>query len=255
MNRFIIAGNWKMHINLYELNSFFAVLSELKSKINQQNVTKIVCPVFPLLSKAIDLSKDLDIKIGAQNVSQHDKGAFTGEVSANILKSINTEYCIIGHSERRQYFKEDEEVIRLKWMQLRAESINPIICIGETLTQRENGETFKIIENQLRGIFSDMDLDIQEDLLIAYEPVWAIGTGKTATPEIAQEVHSFIRKILNDIYGEKGLSIPLLYGGSVKPTNIRDLMSMPDINGALIGGASLVAEDYAEMISITGEMI
>ncbi|MCK9331034.1 MAG: triose-phosphate isomerase [Candidatus Cloacimonetes bacterium] len=255
MKRFIIAGNWKMHLNLLEMRSFFLNLQNNQCLFHHKDITKIICPVFPLIAEAINLSKGLKILIGAQNVSQYDKGAFTGEVSANILKSIETQYCIIGHSERRQYFKEDEEIIRLKWMQLRSENINPIICIGETLEQRENNETFNVIEKQLNGIFSDMDLKVNEDLLIAYEPVWAIGTGKSATPEMAQEVHKYIRKILNGIYGKNAEDIPLLYGGSVKSKNIRDLLSQKDIDGALIGGASLIADEFAEMTKIAGDLI
>ncbi len=255
MKRYIIAGNWKMYQNLLEMTSFFNTIKSNLNKISNPHITKIICPVFPLLQKAIDISNGSEIFIGAQNVSQHDKGAFTGEVSANILKSINTPYCIIGHSERRQYFNENEETIRLKWMQLRAESINPIICIGETLEQRENGETFSVIESQLKGIFSDMDIDTQEDLLVAYEPVWAIGTGKTATPEMAQEVHAFIRKTLKSFYGDKAIKIPLLYGGSVKPNNIKDLLMQNDIDGALVGGASLIVDNYIEMITIAGELL
>ena len=218
------------------------------------NVTRIICPVFPLLSFARDNFRGEGIAIGAQDVSEHEKGAYTGEVSASILKTVDVKYCVIGHSERRQYHQETDEIIKQKWLRLRAEGLSPIICVGETLTERESGSTFDVIKKQITTIFSTTEYKNSEDMMIAYEPVWAIGTGKTATPEMAQEVHKFIRKILTEIYGDNAHNIPILYGGSVKPSNIKDLLTEPDINGALIGGASLVAADYIEMVKIAGEM-
>ena len=255
MDRFVIAGNWKMHMTKEEMKLFFDRINHYEDINLSKNILKIICPVYPLLTYAIDEARMSNIMIGAQNVSQHDKGAFTGEVSAAILKSVSIDYCIIGHSERRQYFDDTNEVVRLKWMQLRAEKINPIICIGETLEERESGDTFTVLDSQIGTIFSEMDMDADEDIMLAYEPVWAIGTGKTATPQIAQETHRFIREKLVDIYGDKAKMIPLLYGGSVKPSNIKDLLTQEDINGALIGGASLKPDDFAEMINITGELL
>ena len=253
MKRFTIAGNWKMNMTKENISSFVEDYRKIAPEL-KKNVTKIICPVYPLLNIAQENLKGFEITIGAQNVSEHDKGAFTGEVSASILRSILITYCIIGHSERRQFYQDTDELIKLKWQQLRAEGINPIICVGETLVEREGGTTYKVIEKQISTIFKGMDLKDNEDIMVAYEPVWAIGTGKTATPEMAQEVHDCIRKLLVEIYGDNANNIPILYGGSVNPSNIKDLLSMPQINGALIGGASLKGSDYAQMVKIAGEL-
>ena len=249
MKRYIIAGNWKMNMTKEDVVNFFNNIGELPD-----NITKIICPVFPLIPFVMEKSAD-QIQIGAQNVSEHDKGAFTGEVSASILKSIDVNYCIIGHSERRQYFNETDNLIKRKWMQLRSEIINPIICIGETLEERESGETFNVIKKQIVSIFEGVALEPGEDLMIAYEPVWAIGTGKTATPEMAQEVHAFIRKLLKDFYKEEANDIPILYGGSVKSSNIKDLLNQKDINGALVGGSSLDPIEFSKIINYAGELL
>jgi triosephosphate isomerase len=215
-----------------------------------KSITQIICPVYPLLWHAQNQTYNQNIKIGAQNVSEHEKGAFTGEVSATVLKSINVEYCIIGHSERRQFFHDTDEIIRQKWLRLRENQVDPIICVGETLTEREKGKTFSVIKKQINTIFHDMPYIKTEDVMVAYEPVWAIGTGKTATPEMAQEVHLFIRGLLEKFYGKNAYHIPILYGGSVKESNIGELLSMPDIDGALIGGASLDPVGFANMVMI-----
>ena len=254
MERYVIAGNWKMNMVKDEAKTFFKDLSSL-TKNKGKKITKIICPVSPLLSFAIEESKDLDINIGAQNVSEHDKGAFTGEVSASILGSIDVKYCIIGHSERRQFFGDTDDKIKQKWLLLRTAKIAPIICVGETLVERDNGRTFDVIRMQIEGIFKGVELVANEDLLVAYEPVLAIGTGKTATPEMAQEVHAHIRELLAKLYSDKANSIPLLYGGSVKSSNIKELLAQKDINGALVGGASLLADEYAKMINIAEEML
>ena len=251
MKRHIIAGNWKMNMTKNEVASFVKEFTQAGLQPNP-SVTRILCPVFPLLNFAMENLGTMNIRMGAQNVSEHEKGAFTGEVSAKILKSLEVEYCIIGHSERRQFFQETDELIKTKWQRLRTEGISPIICIGETLSEREGGTTFSVIKSQLTTIFKDMELNHTEDMMIAYEPVWAIGTGKTATPEMAQDVHKYIRQLLVELYGDMANNIPILYGGSVKPSNLKDLLNMPDINGALIGGASLIATDYAEMIKVAG---
>jgi triosephosphate isomerase len=255
MKRFVIAGNWKMNLNRYDVIKFFDSLNQKQKEIQYENITMIICPVFPLLYEAMIMARNTNILIGAQDVSSHKNGAYTGEVSADILDSISVKYCIIGHSERRQYHNETDDIIKEKWLQLRAHKINPIICIGETLQEREAEKTFDVISSQIEKIFNDMKLDKDEDCMIAYEPVWAIGTGKTATPEQAQEVHAFINDLLNKKYGTKRQYIPLLYGGSVKPSNIKDLLSQNDIDGALIGGASLVSDEYLQMINITGEIV
>jgi len=255
MKRYIIAGNLKMNLDLPEITQYFLTLTQLLKDTKYPDITQIVCPVFPLLPTAMQGTTQTDVKIGAQNVSEHDKGAYTGEVSAPILASLKVPYCIIGHSERRQYFHETDELIKQKWLKLRENKINPIICIGETLSERESGQTLDVIKRQITDIFSGTPLQKDEDMMIAYEPVWAIGTGRTATPEIAQEVHLYIRQLLLKHYAENAHNIPLLYGGSVKPANIKELLSMPDINGALIGGASLIATDFAQMIKTAQETL
>jgi triosephosphate isomerase len=253
MKRFIIAGNWKMNMTRDEIEPWSTgyTNSGIESK---SNVTKIICPPFPLLPYVREHLSNHGFLVGAQNVSEYEKGAYTGEVSANILKSIDVAYCIVGHSERRQYFHETDEIIREKWLRLRCEGLHPIICVGETLTERESGETLNVIKKQISTIFAGMDLKKNEDMMIAYEPVWAIGTGKTATPEMAQEVHKYIRQLLHELYRDDARYIPILYGGSVKPSNLKELLSMGDINGALVGGASLSYTDVADMVKIAGEV-
>jgi len=257
MDRYIIAGNWKMNVEKEDVKAFFTNYNGkmASSDVSAKRVTKIICPTFPLLTYAKNECTDSGVDIGAQNVSEHEKGAFTGEVSASILKSIDIKYCIIGHSERRQYFGDTDDIIKQKWFRLREAGINPIICIGETLSERESGQTFEVIKKQIGTIFDGVALKQGEDMMIAYEPVWAIGTGKTATPEIAQEVHKYIRELLTKLYHECAPEIPLLYGGSVKPSNIKELLEQDDINGALIGGASLDSKDYADMVKIAGEVL
>ena len=254
MNRYVIAGNWKMNMTKEELYRFSYDLEQNHNDLINQ-VQKIICVSHPLLSYAKDNLCEYGICVGAQNVSEHEKGAYTGEVSATILHSFHVKYCIIGHSERRQYFGDTDELVKKKWIQLRSAGINPIICVGETLEERESGKTFEVIKRQIESIFKGIELKAGEDMMIAYEPVWAIGTGKTATPEQAQEVHKYIRELLTEIYGKYSTSIPLLYGGSVKPENIKDLLEQDDINGALVGGASLDPKGYAMMIKVASETL
>ena len=258
MKSFVIAGNWKMNLNSDEVISFFRTYSEHISPISDEQslITKIICPMYPLIALALEHARGTGIQIGAQNVSQYDKGAYTGEVSANAIKSIGIPYCIIGHSERRQYFGDTDATIREKWLRLKAEKIHPIVCVGETLAERDSGDTFVVLKRQIQTIFKDMAwANEDEKILVAYEPVWAIGTGKTATTHIAQEAHQYIRTLLADFYGERAKDIPILYGGSVKPANIKDLLEMPDIDGALIGGASQDGKDFAQMVNITRELL
>ena len=254
MNRYVIAGNWKMNMTKEELYRFSYDLEQNHNDLINQ-VQKIICVSHPLLSYAKDNLCEYGICVGAQNVSEHEKGAYTGEVSATILHSLVVKYCIIGHSERRQYFGDTDELVKKKWIQLRSAGINPIICVGETLDERESGKTFEVIKRQIVSIFKGVELKAGEDMMIAYEPVWAIGTGKTATPEQAQEAHKYIRELLSEIYGKYSICIPLLYGGSVKPENIKDLLEQDDINGALAGGASLDPNGYAMMVKVASEIL
>jgi len=248
MRKKIIAGNWKMNMVLAEATEFVEQCSNYFSEHEISQSVPIICPAFLFVQAAKNISQDY-LKIGAQNVSEHEKGAFTGEISAAMLASIPVDYCIIGHSERRKLYHETDSIVNKKLLQLLSHKIKPIICVGETLEEREAGITKRIITSQLNGAFEN--INITSEMIIAYEPVWAIGTGKTATPEQAQEIHSFIRNWLSN-NTEKGLAeqIHILYGGSVKPANIKSLLQQDDIDGGLIGGAALKYSSFIEMIEI-----
>lgn len=239
----IIAGNWKMFKNEAEAVDFARKLKSLVRDVSDRII--VICPPFPVLSKVCDELCDSNIGLGAQNLYWEDQGAFTGEVSAKMLKSVGCKYVIIGHSERRQYFGETDETVNKKLLKALEQRLSPIVCIGERLEQREKGETFKVVETQIKGGFKNISVEHWDNIVIAYEPVWAIGTGKTATPEQAQEVHAYIRKLLPKEVTEK---TRILYGGSVKPENIKALMSQTDIDGALVGGASLKVDSFEKII-------
>ncbi|MFA7058098.1 MAG: triose-phosphate isomerase [Candidatus Cloacimonadales bacterium] len=255
MRKIIVAGNWKMNHNLAEATKFVQdVLPEIK-KIKANNVEMFIAPSFLFIEKLKELATSSQLKIGSQDVSSQEKGAYTGEVSAEMLTSIKCDFAIIGHSERRSYHHESNELIRTKLNILFAHKLRPIVCIGETLEQREAGITKDVILTQLKGCFADIDLNSHLDVVIAYEPVWAIGTGKTATPEMAEEVHALIRNWLAETYNTKTAeAIHILYGGSVSPKNIAELLAQKNIDGGLIGGAALKADSYLEMIKIAGEL-
>lgn len=248
MRKKVIAGNWKMNLSV---NRSVELVEGIISGISEipANVDVIVCPSFVNLYPVILAVKDSNIMVGAQNMYFEESGAFTGEVSVEMLKAVGCEYVILGHSERRTIFKESDDVINLKVKKALENEITPIFCIGETLEERESGITFDVIENQIKKGLMDINIDSSESLIIAYEPVWAIGTGRTATPEQAQEVHSFIRSKIADIFSD-GIAekIIIQYGGSVKPDNAESLLSKNDIDGALVGGASLKANDFIEII-------
>jgi triosephosphate isomerase len=209
----------------------------------------VVCPPFTALGRVAKVLEGTGIKLGAQNVHHAEKGAYTGEVSLSMLKDIGVNHVILGHSERRQYFNESDSLVNLKVKAALASGITPIMCVGETLEERESGATETIVGGQLEGGLEGVVLDRGEKLVIAYEPIWAIGTGMTATPEQAQDVHAFIRARLTQIFGaDLAGTVRIQYGGSVKPDNAADLMSQPDIDGALVGGASLEAASFAAII-------
>jgi len=250
-----MAGNWKMHMTETEALDFVNQVKPLVKDVTDK--TMLICPPFLAISKLKEALAGSNIALGAQNMHFEDKGAFTGEVSAPMLKAVGAEYVIIGHSERRQYFCETDEIVNKKLFAALNYGILPIICCGETLEQREKNETMKVIETQikggfgdlltadLKGTFSDLVISDWSQITIAYEPVWAIGTGKTASPEQAQEVHAFIRGLLpKDVAQE----VRILYGGSVKPDNVKELMAKPDIDGGLVGGASLKPESFAGLV-------
>lgn len=248
MRKQVIAGNWKMNKDLSEAKE---LISSIVEALKGKNLTRevIVCPPFTNLQEASGLIKGSQIKLGAQNLYFEESGAFTGEISASMLKSAGCEYVIIGHSERRGIFGESNELINKKMHKALSSGLKPILCVGESLEQRESGVMQKVIEEEIRTAFEGVSKEELKNVIVAYEPIWAIGTGKTATPEQAQEVHAFIREVVASIYG-KDLAEELViqYGGSVKPSNAALLLSKEDIDGALVGGACLTAKDFSGII-------
>ena len=226
------------------------LVRELKSELaNIKEVDIVVCPPFTALSEVAKALHDSSIRVGAQNMSEHNTGAYTGEIAAEMLKELAVRYVILGHSERRQYQKESDELISKKAQAAHAASLLPIVCVGETLAEREADQTEKVLESQVRGSLKGLSKEQMSETIIAYEPVWAIGTGKTATTVQAQEAHAFIRGLLVKLFDETvARRVRIQYGGSVKPSNARELMSQPDVDGALVGGASLEAQSFAEII-------
>ncbi len=248
----IIAGNWKMN---KDLNESAELINGLKSKLATlpNGVKAIVCPPFTSLEFAKKLLEGSRIELGAQNMYHEDEGAFTGEVSPKMLKSVGCKYVILGHSERRQYFKETNEFINIKAKKALASGLIPIICVGETLEEREKNITNQVVTTQVTGCLKDIPAADVEKSIIAYEPVWAIGTGKVATPQQAQEVHQLIRKLLGQLYsGSTAEKVIIQYGGSVKPDNAKELLHQPDIDGALVGGACLKADSFAAIVQAAG---
>jgi triosephosphate isomerase len=209
----------------------------------------VVCPPFTALCEVSKVILDSNIRLGAQNMSEHNAGAYTGEIAAGMLKEFSVRYVILGHSERRQYQKEADALIARKAAAVHAASLKPIVCVGETLTEREAGQMQKVLETQVRGSLAGLSKELMAETVVAYEPVWAIGTGKTATTAQAQEAHAFIRRELSKMFDEAvARRVRIQYGGSVKPSNARELMSQADVDGALVGGASLEARSFADII-------
>ena len=236
MRKQIVAGNWKMNMTFPD--GINLIKQIIKNSGTLKNVQLIVAPPYIFLSKAVKLLKETNIGIAAQNCSEHEKGAFTGEISTQMLKSIELQYIILGHSERRAYFKETDEIVNAKIKQCLNNGLIPIVCCGEVLKERENNEHFSVVSKQIKGMFEGITADEFRSIIIAYEPVWAIGTGKTASPEQAQEMHHFIRETLQNSYGsEIAQNLSILYGGSCKPSNAKELFANPDVDGGLIGGA------------------
>ncbi len=253
MRKTVIAANWKMNKLFYEVEDFLIELCDFEDETYLGDVSVIVFPPAVYLEMANDITNEGHAIIGAQNIYQEECGAFTGEISAPMLKSIDIDYCLVGHSERRKYFLETDETVNKKIKILLQNDMNIVFCLGETLEQREAGITQKIVLEQLQKGLAD--IKSLHNIIIAYEPVWAIGTGKTATPEQAQEIHCLIRKWLWDNYSDQTAEeTSILYGGSVTPENIKDLLEQTDIDGGLIGGASLNIEKFINMINIAVEM-
>lgn len=253
MRRKIVAGNWKMNLTFQEADELLgAIIDGMETEVIPDGVDAVVCPPSLYLELATDLAEGKKLRVGAQNVSEYDKGAYTGEISASMLQSVDAEYCIIGHSERRQYFKESDETLAAKVLQLLNYDIIPIFCCGELLPEREENKYMEVVSKQLeRGLFHLPEEEFRK-VVIAYEPVWAIGTGKTATPEQAQEMHAFIRALVGRKYSlETATHCRILYGGSCNAKNAKELFSMNDVDGGLIGGASLKAEDFLSIVRST----
>ncbi|MDR2772844.1 MAG: triose-phosphate isomerase [Elusimicrobiota bacterium] len=246
MRKPIMAGNWKMNKTISEAVDFCKTLK--KSVEGVSDVEILICPAFTALAAAYNEVKGSNINVGAQNLFWESKGAFTGEVSPLMIKDSGCSYVLVGHSERRQFFGETDSSVNKKTKAAFAAGLIPVVCIGETLAQRENNETLKVIETQIKGGLANLTPQEADTVVIAYEPVWAIGTGKTATPEQAQGVHAFARKIYAQIYQDAADKVRILYGGSVKPDNVSALMQKPDIDGGLVGGASLEADSFAKLV-------
>ncbi len=247
MRRKIIAGNWKMNKLPNETISFFEEITPLVANTENEIV---ICAPYTDLFYAILSAQDTNIKIGAQNMHWEEKGAYTGEISPQMLKSIGVEYVIIGHSERRQYFAETDETVNKKVKAAHNVGLKPIVCIGETLKQRETGIVKDVIAGQVRLGLKDLTKDQIESTIVAYEPIWAIGTGKTATKEESNETIKWIRKEISAMYGnESANKVIIQYGGSIKPENAKELFEMSDIDGGLVGGASLKPDEFAQIVN------
>jgi triosephosphate isomerase len=249
MRKPVIAGNWKMYKSVSESVATALALKPLVANANHCEV--VIAPVFTALKSVADRLEGSNIKLAAQNCAAEQKeGAFTGEVAASMVRDAGCSHVIVGHSERRQYFFESDEIVSRKTQAGLAAGLMVIVCVGETLEQRDQGSAESVVRNQLAGGLSGLTASDLDRIIVAYEPVWAIGTGRTATPEQAQEMHAFIRRVFAERHSAAAAdAIRVLYGGSVKPDNLAGLMKQPDIDGALVGGASLKAESFAEIVN------
>ena len=242
-----IAGNWKMFKTIREAEDF---VETFKAIYKKSDVEVAICAPFTQLATLKEALDGTGIKLGAQNMHFEDQGAYTGEISADMLVELGVDYCIIGHSERRQYFNETDEAVNLKLHQAFAHDIIPILCVGEVLSQRDAGEEFSVVKSQLSKALINLSPELVTRLVIAYEPVWAIGTGRTATPAQANDMIGYIRQIVEELYGDDlSEQVVIQYGGSVKPDNASELMNCEEIDGALVGGASLKPADFLEIIN------
>lgn len=255
MKQFLISGNWKMNCGPEATKTLLGRIKDELSSIPDQ-VEVLVCPpMISLTTAEAEISDFSGISLGAQNVHSEDNGAFTGEVSTSMLNEIGCEYVIIGHSERRQYFGETDKTVNAKVVKSLKDNLKPIICVGESLEQRKGGEHQLMVKKQVQAALTGVDDSDAENVVIAYEPIWAIGTGETATPDQAQEMHEMIRGVLSGIFTESlSEEIRILYGGSMKPYNAEELLEQPDVDGGLIGGASLKADSFCEIIDIADEL-
>jgi triosephosphate isomerase len=243
----LLAGNWKMHLTIEQAHELAVAIAQSAADVTDRDV--MIAPPFTALSSLAKSLEGSNIILAGQNICWETKGAFTGEISPDMLKDTNCQMAIIGHSERRQIFGESDHMINQRVLGCLANGLTPILCIGETLEQRESDQTFTVLETQLKKGLEDVTLTDSQELVIAYEPVWAIGTGRTASTEQAQEVHAFLRNLLANIF-EKNIATNtrILYGGSVNPENVDELMAQTDVDGALVGGAALKADSFARII-------
>ncbi|MGC6429421.1 MAG: triose-phosphate isomerase [Jejuia sp.] len=247
MRKHIVAGNWKMNNGLSQTQS---LITDLKNQTKTSDAEVMIAPSFTNLWSAFESLRKDDIEVIAQNMHFAEDGAYTGEVSAGMLKSIGIKTVILGHSERREYFNETDEALAKKVDAVLANGMRTIFCFGEELADRKAGNEEKVVESQIKNALFHLGADDFKSIVLAYEPVWAIGTGETASPEQAQDMHAFIRKTLSDKYGaDVADSVSILYGGSVKPANAKEIFSKPDVDGGLIGGASLKAEDFFAIVN------
>lgn len=243
----LIAGNWKMFKTTKEAVAFAEAFKEL---YKDTDVRAAICAPYTQLAALKAAFEGTGIAVGAQNVHFEAQGAYTGEISTAMLEEIGVDYCILGHSERRQYFNETDETVNKKLHQLFTTSILPILCVGEVLEERDAGKEFEVVKTQMEGALAGLSGDQVSRLVVAYEPVWAIGTGRTASPEQANEMCAYIRKVIEDLYDEEVCDrVIIQYGGSVKPSNATEIMNMDEIDGALVGGASLIPADFMEIIN------
>jgi triosephosphate isomerase len=247
MRKSIVAGNWKMNKTLDE---GVALAKDIDGKVSDNGVIVIVCPPFIHLTEVNKVLNSGLVSLSAQNCAEHESGAYTGEVSAPMIKSTGAQYVIVGHSERRSYYGETDEILKVKVRLALENELTPIFCCGEVLDEREAGNHFEVVKTQIKNALFELTADEMKKVIVAYEPVWAIGTGKTATPEQAQEMHKVIREYLGEKYGTAlADEISILYGGSCKPSNAKELFDNPDVDGGLIGGASLKADDFLGIIN------
>ena len=245
--KLIIAGNWKMNKTVAEALDLVGGIRRECRDVKEVDI--VVCPPFTALSEVSKAVLNTNVRLGAQNMSEHNYGAYTGEIAAGMLKEFSVRYVILGHSERRQYQKESDELVNKKALAAHAASLKPIVCVGETLAERDSGQTEKVLQTQVRGSLANLSKAQMEETILAYEPVWAIGTGKTATAGQAQEAQAYVRGLLAKLFDDAtARKVRIQYGGSVKASNARELMSQPDVDGALVGGGSLEDRGFADII-------
>lgn len=254
MSKFLIAGNWKMNAGLEEAQN---LCEELSGRLKGIEITNevLICPPSISISTVVKGVENISVKVGAQNVHFEDNGAFTGEISTEMVKGSGCTHIIVGHSERREFFHEDDQTVGLKTKKIVDSGLTAIVCVGEKLDQRNNGDQESVVMNQLDAVLNSITRNHAPNIVVAYEPVWAIGTGETASPEQAQSMHLFIKSLLKERWGSaRADEVKVLYGGSMKPGNAEELLSQLDVDGGLIGGASLDAESFSEIITIAEKL-